>query len=94
MLAEIISNQASCLHTLNLNENCFSSLQTEKLLTRIAECGVCRNLEELGLESSTNFDLDESVRKFADILAIAPVLKECDIRYQYYRGDRKISVNV
>ena len=41
---------------------------------------------------SANFDSDESVRKFADILAISPVLKWCDIRIQ--SGDRKISVMV
>ena len=81
MLADIISNQKSSLQTLNLNENCFSSVQTEKLLTRIEECGVWRNLKELGLALSANFDSDESVRKFADILAIAPVLKECNISF-------------
>ena len=81
MLADIISNQKSSLQTLNLNENCFSSVQTEKLLTRIVECGVWRNLKELGLALSANFDSDESVRKFADILAIAPVLKECNISF-------------
>ena len=32
------------------------------------------------------------MRKFADILAIAPVLKKCNIRH--HRGDRKVSVSV
>ena len=44
------------------------------------------------LYNSVNFDSDESVRKLADILAIAPVLKKCDIGYQ--EGNRKISVDV
>ena len=65
----------------------------EKLVTRIAECGVCSTLKELDFGSHTaDFDSDESVRKFAEILAIAPVLKKCDIGYQ--EGNRKVSVSV
>ena len=58
MLADIISNQKSSLQTLNLNENNFSSVQTEKLLTMIAMCGVIRTLKELGLALTANFDSD------------------------------------
>ena len=47
-------------------------------MTMIADCGVCSTLKELVL-SSTSFDSDGSVRKLADILATAPVLKMCDI---------------
>ena len=79
MLTEIISNQTSCLKYLNLETSKFSSVQTEKLLIRIEECGVCSTLQNLNLEYSTNFDSDNSVRKLAGILAIAPVLKECNI---------------
>ena len=39
-----------------------------------------------------NFDSEESVRKFADILAIAPVLKVCEI--EQARDNRKIKVEV
>ena len=42
--------------------------------------------------ASANFDSDESVSKFADILAIAPVLKKCDIVCP--SGDRKVIVDV
>ena len=81
MLTEVISNQKSSLKILNLKENYFSKVNTEKLLTIIADSGVCSTLKEIYLSSSTNFDSDESVRKLADILATAPVLKKCDIRY-------------
>ena len=74
MLTEIISNQTSFLQTLYLDGNYFSSVSTEKLLTRIAECGVCSTLQELLLRSVVNFGSDESYKKLADILAIAPVL--------------------
>ena len=57
----------------------FTSVSFEKLITRIAESDVCNTLKELNLESSVNFDSDESVRKFTDIIAIAPVLEECMI---------------
>ena len=93
MLTEIISNQTSCLQILDISGNFFSSVQTEKLLSKIAECGVCSNLKELGLALfSANFDSDESVRKFADILAVAPILKECNISEQ--SGDREVSVEI
>ena len=78
MLGEVISNQTSCLQILQLGCNNFSSVNTEKLLTKIAECGVCSTLKKLNLDSA-NFDSDESVRKLADILAIAPNLTKCDI---------------
>ena len=58
----------------------------------IAECGVCSTLKELNLLYSTNFDSDESVRKLADILATASVLKKCDISGQ--RGNREIKIEV
>ena len=80
MLTEVISNQTSCLQILDLRNNSFSSVSTEKLLTTIAECGVCSTLKKLNLKFSANFESDESVRKLADILATAPVFKECDIQ--------------
>ena len=64
----------------------------EKLVTRIAECGVCSTLKELNLEASANFNSDVSVSKFADILAIAPVLKECNISRQI--AGRKVRISV
>ena len=78
----MISNQISCLKILSLNNNVFSSVNTEKLLTNILECGVLSTLEELYLKFSANFDSDESMRKFAEILAISPVLKKCDVSGQ------------
>ena len=92
MLTEVIRNQKSCLQTLNLNHSFFSSDDTEKFLTCIVESGVCSTLKELNLESTVDFDLDASVRKFAEILDIAPVLKKCNISAQ--RGKRKIWVEV
>ena len=74
MLTQVISNQTSSLQNLYLYSNYFSSVSTEKLLTRISKCGVCNTLKELNLDSSANFYLDETVRKLADILATAPVL--------------------
>ena len=82
MLTEVIGNQTSCLQILNLNGNAFSSVSTEKLMTKIAECGICSTLKELYLNFSINFGSDESVKKFADIIATAPVLKKCDIEFQ------------
>ena len=79
MLTDFISNQSSYLNILNLDWNYFSIASTEKLLTRIAECGVCTCLKEFNLIGSANFDSDESVRKLADILAITPILKKCNI---------------
>ena len=69
-----------------------SSLNTAKLLIRIVECGVCDSLQTLIMEWSTNFDIDESVIKLVDILAISPNLQECDIRQQ--SGSRTIIVEV
>ena len=62
MLTEVISNQTSSLQILNLGQNMFSSLNTEKITTRIAECGICSTLKELYLNKSANFDSDASVR--------------------------------
>ena len=59
MLMEVISNQTSQLQILNLNSNWFSATSTEKLLTRIKECGVCSTLKELNLEGA-NFTSQES----------------------------------
>ena len=42
--------------------------------------------------NSVNFDSDESVRKLADILAIAPNLTKCDISGQ--QGSRRVNVAV
>ena len=77
MLSEVISNLTSSLQILNLRWNHFSSVSFEKLLTKIAECSVCSSLKDIRLSASTNFDSDESVRKLADILAIAPALEAC-----------------
>ena len=74
MLTEVISKQTSSLEVLNLSENRFSSASTEKLLTRIGECGVLSTLKILDLYYGVDFESMESVKKFADILATAPVL--------------------
>ena len=79
MLSEVISKQTSSLQQLRLNENHFSSASFEKLVTKIAESGVCITLQVIELYKSTNFDSDESVRKFADFLAISLVLIQCKI---------------
>ena len=92
MLTQVISNQTSSLQNLDLYNNSFSSVSTEKLLTRIAECSVCSTLQELNLNGSANFDSDKTVRKFADILATAPDLKKCSISYQ--EGNRKVKITV
>ena len=98
MVTEIISNQTPCLHVLQLGVNAFSSANTEKLLTKIAECGVLSCLNELYLGGNRNcpgsdFSSDESVRKLAYILAIAPNLTKCDISGQP-RNSRKVDVEV
>ena len=82
MLAQVISNQQPLLHTLYLDANWFSSANTEKLLTRILECGVLSTLKELDLYESADFSSDESVRKLGYILSIAPNLTKCDISWQ------------
>ena len=64
---------SSSLQELGLMDANFSSESFEKLITKIAECGVCSVLKTLELRAAANFDSDVSVRKFADILAIAPV---------------------
>ena len=46
MLTEVISNQSPNLQILNLGKNSYSSVNTEKLLTGIAECGICSTLKE------------------------------------------------
>ena len=66
MLVEVISKQSSCLQTLNLFLNEFSGVSTEKIVSKIADCGVCGTLEELNFElHAACFDSDESVRKLA-----------------------------
>ena len=92
MLTEVISKMTSSLQELNLGKNNFSSVSFERLVTKIAECGVCSTLQKLKLNVSANFDSDESVKKFAEILAIAPVLKECDLYQQ--QGNRKVKIEV
>ena len=52
MLTEVISNQTSSLQILNLNKNPFNDISTAKLLTTIAECGVCSTLKELSLQGA------------------------------------------
>ena len=76
MLFKIISKYASSLQVLNLSLNNFTSASTEKLLTRITECGVLSTLKILKLYHSATFKSRslESVKKIADILATAPVL--------------------
>ena len=49
MLTEVISNQTSSLQILNLDNNSFSDSSTEKILKKIAWCGVCSTLKELSL---------------------------------------------
>ena len=51
-------------------------------MTRIVECGVLSTLKELILRDSTNFEAEESLEKFAYILAIAPILIKVDISSQ------------
>ena len=66
-------------------------------MTMIADCGVCSTLKELNLQNYVTFHSDVSVRKFADILATAPVLKKCDISGNWNQGKRrrrKIKVEV
>ena len=78
MLTQVIINQTSSLQILNLGQNQFSSVDSEKLLTRMIECGVCSTLKVLNLYESIEFN-KQSISKFADIIATAPVLKECNI---------------
>ena len=94
MLTEVISNMKSSLQILQLSQNTFSSVSFEKLVIKIAECGVCSTLQELKLYDSANFDSDESVRKFADILAIAPVLTKCDFREHECNSNREVKFEV
>ena len=49
ILTEVISNQSPNLQILYLSGNSFSSVSTEKLLTRIVECGICSFLKEFYL---------------------------------------------
>ena len=44
MLTEVISNMTSSLKKLHLDSNYFSSESFDKLVTKIAECGVCSTL--------------------------------------------------
>ena len=44
MLTEVISKMTSSLQILTLEENHFSSVSFEKLVTKITECGVCSTL--------------------------------------------------
>ena len=66
LLVEVISKQSSCLQVLNLFLNEFSGVGTEKIFSKIADCGVCATLKELNFELyAACFDSDESVRKLA-----------------------------
>ena len=44
MLTEVISNMTSSLQELHIQDNRFSSVSFEKLVTKIAKCGVCSTL--------------------------------------------------
>ena len=92
MLTKVISNMTSSLIKLNLYHNNYSSVSFEKLVTKIAELGDSSTLLMLDLQASANFESDESVRKFAEILAIVPYLIYCDIMFQ--NGNRKVKVEV
>ena len=92
MLMQVISNMRSSLQELGLGFNYFSSLTFQKLMKTIAECGVCSTLNYLGLDCSANFDSDESVRKFADIIAIAPEFERCSFFSQV--GNRNVMVEI
>ena len=90
-LLEIIRKQTSSLEAFNFKDNGLSKDSTEKLLTTIADCGVLSTLEALDLSNTVSFDeftivSEVSVRKIADILAIAPVLKYCNIKGDHGRG--------
>ena len=61
MLADIITKQRSYLKILKLGENYFSSSGTEKILKKMAECGVFSSLEEIDLNKSAKFDSELSV---------------------------------
>ena len=79
MLTELISKQTSCLQVLNLGNNGFRDAIFEKLLTGIAECGVCSTLKELDLSKASLLSSKKVREKIADILATAPVLQKCNI---------------
>ena len=74
MLTDFISKQAQCLQILDLAANDFSSVGTEKFLTRMVESVKCNPIQELEFNGSLNFDLDASVRKIAEILSISHTL--------------------
>ena len=61
-------------------------------MTKITESNSFNSLKDLNLESTANFNSDESVRKFADLLATAPHFNYCNIENQ--QGNRKIRVVV
>lgn len=71
-------SKQSGLEVLNLNSNYFASTSTQKVLTRITDCGLTNNLKELSI-STANFDSDQVVEKLADVLVISPKLTDCDI---------------
>ena len=71
-------SKQSGLEVLNLNSNYFASASTQKVLTRITDCGLTNNLKELSI-SCANFDSNQVVEKLADVLVISPKLTDCDI---------------
>ena len=61
-------------------------------MTRIANFGDRSKLENLNLETSANFEADETVEKLADILSAAPYFKNLNIISQ--RGSRQVNVEI
>ena len=71
-------SKQSGLEVLNLNSNYFASASTQKVLTRITDCGLTNSLKELKI-SCSNFDSDQAIEKLSDVLATSPKLTACDI---------------
>ena len=68
-LLPVFLRQQQRLQELDLNQSNFTSEFSETLLTTIAQTpNLCAYLEDLGLETSLNFESDVTVNQFADIL--------------------------
>ena len=106
LLMELMSKQAE-IHHLNLGgteiinlgtleqkfcNNGFSSIATQKIVTRIADHpSNSTRLQTLNLRGA-NFEIDETVEKLADILQSASQLKKCNILNQ--QGSRCVYVEI
>lgn len=87
MLTEVIRKYKSCLEILKLASNKFKTKKAEKLMTTIADCGVCNTLKELYFRESLYCKHRALFSRFqrswpgklAKILSNAPLLKKIDI---------------